>query len=103
MSQHAPFGMAPPDHMQDNSFNNFNQHPMQQTPFQNGPFQGGFSHRGGNHFGRGGNHNGFRGGNNGSENFKRDRKEEHRYFDKKDGYKHTRDNNKDRGRDKRRK
>lgn len=73
MSQHAPFGMAPPDHMQDNSFNNFNQHPMQQTPFHNGPFQGGLSHRGGNNFGRGGNHNGFRGGNNGSENFNRDR------------------------------
>ena len=73
MPQHTPFGMAPPDHMQENSFNNFNQHPMQQTPFHNGPFQGGLSHRGGNHFGRGGNHNGFRGGNNGSENFNRDR------------------------------
>ena len=28
MSQHSPFGMAPPDHMQDNGFNNFNQHPI---------------------------------------------------------------------------
>jgi len=75
MTQHAPFGMSTPDHMQDNGFNNFNQHPMQQNPFHNnGHFQGDLpNHRGGNHFGRGGNLNGFRGGNNGSDNFNRDR------------------------------
>ena len=72
--QHGPFGMMPPDHMQDNGFNNFNQPPMQPNPFQNGPFQGGMpNHRPGNHFGRGANHNGFRGPNNGNDFFNNDR------------------------------
>ena len=74
MPQHAPFGMAPPDHMQDNGFNNFNQHQMQQNPFHSGPFPGGMpNHRGGNHFGRGANHNGFRGTNNGADFFDQER------------------------------
>ena len=72
--QHGPFGMMPPDHMQDNGFNNFNQPPMQPNPFQNGPFPGGMpNHRPGNHFGRGANHNGFRGPNNGNDFFNNDR------------------------------
>ena len=74
MQQHSPFAMAPPDHMQDNGFNNFNQPPMHPNPFQNGPFPGGMpNHRPGNHFGRGGNHNGFRGANNGNDYFNNDR------------------------------
>ena len=75
MTQQTPFGMAPPNHMQDNGFNNFNHHPMQTPFYPNGSFQGGMpNHRGGNpHFGRGGINNGFRIGNNGTENLNRDR------------------------------
>jgi len=74
MPHPPPFEMAPP-HMQDNGFNNFNQHPMQQNHFSNGPFPGGMpNHRPGNPFGRGGgNHNGFRGNDGPNDFFNNDR------------------------------